>query len=124
MQQFLIETSWWVPCYGLLGAILTLPWSSGVIRQTGPRPAAYFNILMTLLAFAHGTALFTATWGQESQQIVIEWFKAVDLDLSFTLDISATSVGAMELITGLSLIAQLFAIGYMEKIGQSLDFLR
>jgi NAD(P)H-quinone oxidoreductase subunit 5 len=115
MQQFLIETSWWVPCYGLLGAILTLPWSTGVIRNTGPRPAAYFNLLMTLLAFFHGTALFAATWGQESQQLILHWFKAVDLDLSFVLEISSTSVGAMELIIGLSLLAQLFALGYMEK---------
>lgn len=115
MQQFLIETSWWVPCYGLLGAILTLPWSSGVVRETGPRPAAYFNILMTLLAFIHGTALFAATWGQESQEIMLHWFKAVDLDLSFALTISSTSVSAMELITGLSLLAQFFALGYMEK---------
>jgi NAD(P)H-quinone oxidoreductase subunit 5 len=115
MQQFLIETSWWVPCYGLLGAILTLPWFTGVIRNTGPRPAAYFNLLTTLLAFFHGTALFAATWGQESQKLILHWFKAVDLDLSFALDISSTSVGAMELITGLSLLAQLFALGYMEK---------
>ncbi len=115
MNEFLLQTSWWVPCYGLIGAILTLPWSIGMIRRTGPRPAAYFNLLMTVIAFIHGGIVFRMTWNQENIQIIIHWLKAADLDLSLTLEISAVSVGAMELITGLSLLAQLFAIGYMEK---------
>ncbi|PSB17589.1 NAD(P)H-quinone oxidoreductase subunit F [Phormidesmis priestleyi ULC007] len=115
MQQFLIDTSWWVPCYGLLGAILSLPWATGLIRRTGPRPAAYLNIFTTFLACIHGWALFNATWGQESHELVIHWLQAADLDLSIALDISSTSVGAMEVITGLSLLAQVFALGYMEK---------
>lgn len=115
MQQFLIDTSWWVPCYGFLGAILSLPWATGLIRRTGPRPAAYLNIFTTFLACVHGWALFNATWGQESHELIIHWLRAADLDLSIALDISSTSVGAMEVITGLSLLAQLFALGYMEK---------
>jgi NAD(P)H-quinone oxidoreductase subunit 5 len=50
MNDILVQTSWWVPCYGLLGALLTLPWSMGLVKQSGPRPAAYFNLLMTFLA--------------------------------------------------------------------------
>ncbi len=115
MQQFLIETSWWIPCYGLLGAVLTLPWSVGVIRKTGPRPAAYLNVLTTLLAFVHGIALFNAVWGQEPQHFAFHWLQAADLDLTFSLELTPISVGAMELITGLSLFAQVFALGYMEK---------
>ncbi len=115
MTQFLLQNSWWIPCYGLIGAILTLPWSSGIIRRTGPRPAAYFNLLMTVFAFLHGTIVFRATWNQEPQQLLFHWLKVVDLDLTFALDISAVSVGAMEVVTVLSLLAQLFALGYMEK---------
>ncbi|PSB29279.1 NAD(P)H-quinone oxidoreductase subunit F [Stenomitos frigidus] len=115
MVQFLLQTSWWIPCYGLVGAMLTLPWSIGIIRRTGPRPAAYFNLLMTVVAFVHGTALFRSTWNQPPQALVFHWLHTVDLDLTFVLDISAVSVGAMELVTGLSLLAQLFALGYMEK---------
>lgn len=115
MTQFLLEMSWWLPCYGLIGAVLTLPWSIGIIRRTGPRPAAYFNLLMSVLAFLHGTIIFRSTWNQEPQQLVFHWLKVADLDLTFTLDISGVSVGAMELVTGLSLLAQLFALGYMEK---------
>jgi NAD(P)H-quinone oxidoreductase subunit 5 len=115
MNQFLLQSSWWVPFYGLLGALVTLPWSTGIVRRTGPRPAAYLNILMTVLAFVHGTVLFRATWNQEPQQLLIHWLNVADLDLSFALDISSVSVGAMEVITILSFLAQLFALGYMEK---------
>src|SRR6476469_10268610 len=115
MNQFLLQSSWWVPFYGLLGALITLPWSTGIVRRTGPRPAAYLNVLMTVLAFVHGTALFRATLSQDPQQYIVHWLSVADLDLSFALDISSVSVGAMELITILSFLAQLFALGYLEK---------
>lgn len=115
MDQFLLQTSWWIPCYGLLGAIVTLPWSTGVIRRTGPRPAAYINLLMTVLAFVHGIAVFRATLTYGTQSFLIEWFHAADLDLSLALEVSSVSVGAVQLVTGLSLLAQFFALGYMEK---------
>lgn len=115
MTEFLLQSSWWIPFYGLIGAIVTLPWSTGSIRRTGPRPAAYFNLLLTILAFIHGTLVFRLTWNQPPYEIVFHWLNTVDLDLSLTLEISAISVAAMELISGLSLLAQLFALGYMEK---------
>ncbi len=115
MNQFLVQTSWWVPAYGLIGAIFTLPWSVGLVRRTGQRPAAYFNILMTLVAFIHGGILFRATLGHEPQELTFQWLNAADLHLALSLDISSISTGAMELVTGLSLLAQVFAIGYMEK---------
>jgi len=115
MIQFLLQNSWWIPCYGVLGALLTLPWTIGLVRRTGPRPAAYINLLMTVLAFIHGTTVFRSTWNQPPQALVFHWLQTADLDLTFVLDISAVSVGAMELVTGLSLLAQLFALGYMEK---------
>ncbi|MEG4144499.1 NAD(P)H-quinone oxidoreductase subunit F [Microcoleus sp. Pol12B5] len=115
MTQFLLQACWWVPLYGLIGAILTLPWSTGTVRRTGPRPAAYFNLLMTVLAFIHGSVIFTATWDQPPQQLLVHWVQAADLDLSFAIEISTVSVGAMELVSVLSLLAQIYALGYMEK---------
>ena len=115
MTDFLLHTSWWIPFYGLIGAILTLPWSAGLVRRTGPRPAAYFNLLMTVLALVHGSVVFRTTWDEPIQQIVFHWVHTNNLDLSFALEISPVSLGAMELITGLSLIAQCYALGYMEK---------
>lgn len=114
-QEFLTQTSWLVPFYGLVGAVLTLPWATGVIRRTGPRPAAYFNLLMTVLACIHGWLLLGSALSQPPQELVIHWLQVADLDLSLALEISPISAGAMEVVTSLSLLAQLYALGYMEK---------
>ncbi|MBD2164188.1 NAD(P)H-quinone oxidoreductase subunit F [Calothrix membranacea FACHB-236] len=115
MDHFLYITSWFVPFYGLIGAILALPWCMGIIRRTGPRPAAYFNLLTTIAAFIHSLLIFQNIWDKEPETVLINWFKVADLDLSFALDISPVSVGATVLITGLSFLAQTYALGYMEK---------
>ncbi len=115
MTQFLFLAIWWVPFYGLIGAILTLPWAMGIIRRTGPRPAAYFNLLMTVVAFVHSLIVLKDIWNQEPQSFLITWLKVADLDLSFALDISPVSLGASVLITGLTLLVQVYALGYMEK---------
>ncbi|MEH2420933.1 MAG: NAD(P)H-quinone oxidoreductase subunit F [Nostoc sp.] len=115
MNQFLFSTSWFVPLYSLLGAILTLPWGIGIIRRTGPRPAAYINLLTTVLAFAHSLFVFKNIWDREPENLLVTWFKAAGLDLSFNLELSPISIGTTVLITGLSLLAQVYALGYMEK---------
>lgn len=115
MINFLIQHIWFIPLYGLLGAIFSLPWALGFIRKTGPRPAAYLNILMTLLSFFHGSIIFFNIGNFPSQSIVFPWFSIAELDLSLAIEISPVSSGALELVTIISLLAQIFAIGYMEK---------
>lgn len=101
--------------YGLVGAVLTLPWSTGIIHRSGPRPAAYFNILMTVAAMIHGGFAFQSTLGQDSQEYLFHWLSVADLDLTFAIKISEVTVGAMGVVTILSLLAQLYALGYLEK---------
>lgn len=115
MTEFLLQSSWWIPLYGLFGAILTLPWSTGIVRRTGPRPAAYLNVLMTVVSLAHGLAVFRLVWNQPPQQVMLHWLQVADLDLSFALELSPVSAGAIVLATGLSLLAQIYALGYLEK---------
>jgi NAD(P)H-quinone oxidoreductase subunit 5 len=115
MNEFLFLTSWFVPLYSLLGAILTLPWSIGIIQRTGPRPSAYLNLLTTIFGFVHSLLVFKDIWYREQENLVITWFQAADFQLSFALEISVVSVGATVLITGLSLLTQIYALGYMEK---------
>ncbi len=115
MTQLWIETCWLIPVYGLVGAIASLPWSAGWIRRTGPRPAVYINILMTLVALFHGALIFQGIWNQGGQEITFTWFQAADLKLNLAFDLSVINLGAVELIAGLSLLAQVFALGYMEK---------
>jgi len=114
MAQFFLQTIWFVPLYALIGAVLTIPWSPGIIRRTGPRPAGYINLLMTFIAFVHGIIALQATWNQPAQQIIIPWLQVANLDISLPLEISPITVGAMVLVTGMNLLAQIYAVGYME----------
>ena len=53
MGQLLLESVWLVPIYSLVGGLLAIPWSPGIITKTGPRPAGYVNLIMTFIAFIH-----------------------------------------------------------------------
>ena len=115
MTDFLLQNSWFIPFYWLIGSLVTLPWSLGIIRRTGPRPAVYFNLLMTVMAVVHGSIAFFAVWKGESQHLVFDWLKVADLELALSIEISPVSLGALEVVTGISLLAQIYALGYMEK---------
>lgn len=116
MTEFLNQTIWLVPFYGLIGAILTLPWATGVIRRTGPRPAAYFNLLMTIVTCIHGGVIFRSAVNQPMvNEFVFDWLQVGGVNFSFALEVSPVSTGAVEVVTSLSLLAQLYALGYMEK---------
>ncbi len=114
MAQFFLQTAWLIPCYPLIGSILAIPWSPSIIRRTGPRPAGYINALMTLVAFLHGLIALSATWNQPAQEVLIPWLQVVDLDLTIPVEFSSITIGAILVITGINLLAQIYAIGYME----------
>mgnify|MGYP001803460766 CR=1 FL=1 len=110
------ETSWLIPLYPLMGSLLTIPWSPGLIRRTGPRPAGYINIAATLMALIHSVLAFEALWNRHSspQFFFAPWLEAADLNLTVPLEVSATTLGAVVLITSLNLLAQIYAVGYLE----------
>ena len=108
------QSIWLVPCYAFIGALGALPWSPGIIRQTGPRPSGYLNTAMTAIAFLHSLLALFAVWNQDPQYLSVEWLHGADLTINFELEISALNVGALLLVTGLNFAAQIFAIGYLE----------
>lgn len=114
MSETLSQSIWLVPLYAIIGGILALPWSPGIIRQTGPRPAGYINVLSTLIAFLHSLIALSATWKHPPKYISFHWLTAANLDINLDLEISSVTVCALVLITGLNLAAQIYAIGYME----------
>ncbi|ANV84583.1 NAD(P)H-quinone oxidoreductase subunit F [Picosynechococcus sp. PCC 7003] len=115
MSEFLLQSVWLIPVYGITGALLTLPWSLGLIRRTGPRPAAYLNLIMTFLGLLHGSFAFASLWNMPPQQLSLEWLQVADLNLSLVIEISPVNLGAMELVTGICFMAQLYGLGYLEK---------
>ncbi|MEB3350197.1 MAG: NAD(P)H-quinone oxidoreductase subunit F [Cyanobacteriota bacterium] len=111
----IVRSVWLLPLYGFSGMILSLPWACGWIRRNGPRPAAYLNLLMTLGAVVHGTLLLRHVFVHGPAHLDIPWFSAADLQLGIGFDLSLTNLAALELVTGMSLIGQFFALGYLDK---------
>jgi len=110
-----IQLVWLIPLYGFAGMVLSLPWASGWIKRNGPRPAAYLNLLVTLLAVLHGSLILREVLTTGPQHLEIPWFQAADLDLRIGFDLSLTNLAALELVTSMSLICQVFALGYLDK---------
>jgi len=94
---------------------LSLPWATGWVKRNGPRPAAYLNLLMTVLGVAHGSLILA--WVQQNGGVVIEWpwFETSGLDLRIGFDLSLTNLAALEFVTIMSLLGQVFALGYLDK---------
>jgi NAD(P)H-quinone oxidoreductase subunit 5 len=112
--NFLAQTAWLIPCYPLMGMVLSSAWFPGITRRTGPRPAGYVNILTTLTAFIHGVLALPAVWHQAPQYVYIPWLQVAGLDLTIPVELSSLTIGATILVTGLNLLAQIYAVGYLE----------
>jgi NAD(P)H-quinone oxidoreductase subunit 5 len=110
-----IQLVWLIPLYGFSGMLLSLPWATGWIKRNGPRPAAYLNLLVTLLAVLHGSLVIREIYVLGPQHLDFRWFQAADLKLRIGFDLSLTNLAALELVTTMSLITQGFALGYMDK---------
>ena len=80
----------------------------------GPRPAGYVNLFTTFLALLHGTLAFPAVWQHPALHLEASWLQVADLNFSIPLEVSALTVGATTLITGINFLAQIYAIGYLE----------
>jgi NAD(P)H-quinone oxidoreductase subunit 5 len=118
-----LQAAWLIPLYPLLAAVLSLAWSPGVISRTGPRPCGYLNLLMVAVAFSHSlialTALHTnARAGAEALYRPITfgwtWLDTAGLRIGFDGLVTEPALIAMAVITGLHLLVQIYAIGYLE----------
>lgn len=114
MAQFITQTAWLIPCYALVGMVLSALWFPSITRRTGPRPAGYFNLIVTLVALTHSILAFSNLWNQPAQYEFIPWLQVAGLNLTIPLEISSLTLGACILVTGLNLLAQLYAVGYLE----------
>jgi NAD(P)H-quinone oxidoreductase subunit 5 len=110
-----LQFTWLIPIYGFSGMVLSLPWATGWIKRNGPRPAAYLNLLVTLLAVVHGSLVIRDVLAIGPQHLEFAWFSAADLDLRLGFDLSLTNLAALELVTTMSLVCQVYALGYLDK---------
>ena len=110
-----LQLTWLIPLYGFSGMLLSLPWTTSWIQRNGPRPAAYLNLLVTLLAVLHGSLAIRDILLIGPQHLDFAWFQAADLNLRIGFDLSLINLAALELVTTMSLLCQVFALGYLDK---------
>lgn len=110
-----IQLAWLIPLYGFSGMVVALPWMAGWFPRNGPRPAAYLNLLLTLLAVLHGSWVLRLVWQLGPQHLDWSWLTVADLNLRIGFELSLTNLAALELVTCMSLVSQVFALGYLDK---------
>ena len=93
-----IQTAWLIPLYGFIGMLVSLPWACGWFRRDAHRPAAYLNILLTLLAFAHGSLILQEVYQSGPVDLAFPWLSVADLELNISFSLSLTNLVALELI--------------------------
>jgi NAD(P)H-quinone oxidoreductase subunit 5 len=114
MHDFVIQTVWLIPCYPIVGVLLASPWSLGWSGELGTRPAGYVNILMAGVAFIHALLALVGGWNLPTQEISYDWLHTNTLDINFPIEISTITLTATAVVTGINLISQIYAVGYLE----------
>ncbi len=114
MYNSFLNTAWLIPAYPLIGAILASPWSLGWSGQLGTRPAGYVNILMAGVAFIHALLALVTGWSLPDREISYSWLHTSTLDINFPIQISAVTLTAVAVVSGINLISQIYAVGYLE----------
>lgn len=113
MDSFFLHAAWLIPCYPLIGAILAIPLSSEW-GQIGTRPAGYVNIVMAGVAFIHAVLALVTGWNLPATEIIYSWLHTNTLDINFPIQISTITLTAVAVVTGINLISQIYAVGYLE----------
>jgi NAD(P)H-quinone oxidoreductase subunit 5 len=123
MTVAFLQAAWLIPLYPLLAAVASLAWSPGVMSRTGPRPCGYLNLLMVAVAFSHSLIALTALHsnaaaGAEALYRPVSfswtWLNTAGLRVGFDGLVTEPALIAMAVITGLHLLVQIYAIGYLE----------
>ena len=110
-----IQYVWLIPLYGFSGMLLSLPWAAGWFKRQGPRPAAYLNLIMTLIGVIHGSLVLQQILQLGAQHLQFDWFGVGDMNLQIGFELSLTNLAALEFVTAMSLLGQVFALGYLDK---------
>jgi NAD(P)H-quinone oxidoreductase subunit 5 len=69
---------------------------------------------MTFCSLVHAIVALTVAWGQPAHLLSFPWLTVGGLDFTIDLQISEITIGAIILVTGINLLAEIYAVGYME----------
>ena len=68
-----------------------------------------------MVAVVHGSLVLSHVLNEGPAHLDMAWFEAADLRLRIGFDLSITNLSALELVTFMSLLSQVFALGYLDK---------
>ena len=123
MTILFAQSAWLVPLYPLLAALLSFFWSPGLISRSGPRPCGYINLTLVSLAFLHSSLALMALHANAAAgagaiyrplTFSWTWLETAGLHIGFDGLITEPALIAMTVITGLHVLVQIYAIGYLE----------
>ena len=123
MTILLAQSAWLVPLYPLLAALLSFLWSPGLISRSGPRPCGYLNLTLVSVAFCHSALALSALHANAAagagaifRPLAFRWtwLETAGLQIGFDGLITEPALIAMTVITGLHVLVQIYAIGYLE----------
>jgi len=123
MTILLAQSAWLVPLYPLLAALLSFLWSPGLISRSGPRPCGYINLTLVSVAFCHSALALSALHANAAagagaiyRPLAFRWtwLETAGLQIGFDGLITEPALIAMTVITGLHVLVQIYAIGYLE----------
>ena len=73
------------------------------------------NLIMTLLGVIHGSLVLQQILQLGAQHLQFDWFGVGDMNLQIGFELSLTNLAALEFVTAMSLLGQVFALGYLDK---------
>ncbi|WP_281067920.1 NADH-quinone oxidoreductase subunit L [Anthocerotibacter panamensis] len=112
----LTQWAWLIPLYGGMAALLSLPWSLGLLK--GQKSAAFAGIAAMAVAFGHSLFALLASLGSpEPYRLSLSWLNAGDVHLDLTLLFTPLTLGMLTLVTGISFLVQIYSLSYMAAEG-------
>jgi NADH-quinone oxidoreductase subunit L len=111
----LLETSWVIPLFPLVGFLVLAAFGTRFIREPG---AGALATLMMAGAFGWTVVLFVKMWSLDPEQRTVskhlfDWVPTGGLNISASLLLDPLSITMLLFITGVGMLIHLYAIAYM-----------
>jgi len=69
---------------------------------------------MTAIAIMHAAIAFAGLRSQPAQYLQVSWLQVANLNITFPIEVSTVTIGAILLVTVINFLSQLYAVGYLE----------
>ncbi|MBW4698751.1 MAG: NADH-quinone oxidoreductase subunit L [Aphanocapsa lilacina HA4352-LM1] len=111
-MESLVQFGWLIPLYCLAGALFSLPWA--LTQSKGQRIAAFGGLFFTGLALLHASLMLPEVLAGAGGTFRFPWIDSGTLNIAVSGLINPLTAGTLVLVAGVSLLVQLYSLGYMD----------